>query len=69
MKRSAILQKCIVGIFQFVQAAGSLEASVHSMEENRFVHLLAHGLKVWIGYHHQQELLGCLGYHFRWLIR
>lgn len=30
-------------------------ASVHSMEENRFVHLLAHGLKVWIGYHHQQE--------------
>jgi hypothetical protein len=26
-------------------------------------------LKVWIGYHHQQELLGCLGYHFRWLIR
>jgi len=30
-------------------------ASVHSMEENRFVHLLAHGLKVWIGYHQQQE--------------
>jgi len=36
----------------------SSEASVHSTEENGFIHRLAHGLKVWIGYYRQQELLG-----------
>lgn len=40
---------------EICRADDSHLASVHSTEENGFIHRLAHGLKVWIGYYRQQE--------------